>query len=70
MSRFHLTRPGLSHTAQECWKYWKNKQTYDVIVIDNPPVGIVTDGIRVIKLADYPVYVFRRISQKEFRAKR
>lgn len=35
------------------------KQTYDVIVIDNPPVGLVTDGIRMIKIADYPIYVFR-----------
>lgn len=43
------------------------KTRYDVIVIDNPPVGIVTDGIRVIKLADYPVYVFREnFSKRNF----
>jgi capsular exopolysaccharide synthesis family protein len=35
------------------------KKTYDVIVIDNPPVGLVTDGIKMIKIADYPIYVFR-----------
>lgn len=35
------------------------KTKYDLIVIDNPPVGLVTDGIRIIKMADYPVYVFR-----------
>lgn len=35
------------------------KQKYDMIVIDNPPVGLVTDGIRIFKMADYPVYVFR-----------
>ena len=43
------------------------KTRYDVIVIDNPPVGIVTDGIRVIKLVDYPVYVFREnFSKRNF----
>jgi len=35
------------------------KKTYDIIVIDNPPVGLVTDGIKMIKIADYPIYVFR-----------
>lgn len=43
------------------------KSKYDVIVIDNPPVGLVTDGIRVIKLADYPIYVFREnFSKRNF----
>ena len=43
------------------------KLRYDVIVIDNPPVGLVTDGIRVIKLADYPIYVFREnFSKRNF----
>jgi capsular exopolysaccharide synthesis family protein len=35
------------------------KQKYDYVVIDNPPVGLVTDGISCIKKADYPIYVFR-----------
>lgn len=35
------------------------KLKYDLIVVDNPPIGLVTDGIRIFKLADYPVYVFR-----------
>jgi len=35
------------------------KTIYDVIVIDNPPVGIVSDGIAMIYKADYPIYVFR-----------
>jgi tyrosine-protein kinase Etk/Wzc len=35
------------------------KHTYDMIIIDNPPVGLVTDGIAMLKCADYPVYVFR-----------
>ena len=35
------------------------KKEYDMIVIDNPPIGLVTDGIRIFKIADYPIYVFR-----------
>lgn len=35
------------------------KKSYDVIIIDNPPVGMVTDGISIIQKADYPIYVFR-----------
>jgi len=35
------------------------KTMYDVIVIDNPPIGLVTDGIAMISRADYPIYVFR-----------
>ncbi|MBK9287234.1 MAG: CpsD/CapB family tyrosine-protein kinase [Flavobacteriales bacterium] len=37
----------------------KLKQSYDVILIDNPPVGLVTDGISMIQMADYPIYIFR-----------
>jgi len=32
------------------------KTMYDVIMIDNPPVGIVSDGIAMIQKADYPIY--------------
>ena len=35
------------------------KTKYDVIVIDNPPIGIVTDGMRSMQLADYPIYIFK-----------
>ena len=43
------------------------KKRYDVIVIDNPPVGIVTDGISMIQKADYPIYVFRaNVSKKNY----
>ena len=35
------------------------KSSYDMIVIDNPPVGIVTDGISSIQKADYPIYVVK-----------
>ncbi len=35
------------------------KTIYDVIIIDNPPVGLVSDGIAMIQKADYPIYIFR-----------
>lgn len=35
------------------------KKTFDYIVIDNAPIGLVTDGIASIQKADYPIYVFR-----------
>ena len=43
------------------------KGIYDVIIIDNPPVGLVTDGISIIQQADYPIYIFRaEYSKKNF----
>jgi tyrosine-protein kinase Etk/Wzc len=35
------------------------KEIYDVIVIDNPPVGLVSDGVQVLAMADVPIYVFK-----------
>ncbi len=35
------------------------KKEYDFIVFDTPPLGLVTDGLEVIKKADYPIYIFR-----------
>jgi len=35
------------------------KELYDVIVIDNPPVGLVSDGVRNLTDADIPIYVFK-----------
>ncbi|MFZ9550242.1 MAG: polysaccharide biosynthesis tyrosine autokinase, partial [Bacteroidia bacterium] len=35
------------------------KKSFDYIVIDNAPIGLVTDGITTITIADYPIYVFR-----------
>jgi len=32
---------------------------YDVIIIDTPPVGLVTDGIHALKIATIPIYVLR-----------
>jgi capsular exopolysaccharide synthesis family protein len=35
------------------------KKEYDLIIIDNPPVGIVSDGVKVLNNADCALYVFR-----------
>lgn len=35
------------------------EQTYDTIILDSPPVGLVTDGILVMKKADLQLYVVR-----------
>lgn len=43
------------------------KKKYDFVIVDNPPVGLVTDGISIIQKADYPIYVFRAdYSKKNF----
>ncbi|MEI6021474.1 MAG: polysaccharide biosynthesis tyrosine autokinase, partial [Bacteroidota bacterium] len=41
--------------------------SFDYIVIDNAPIGLVTDGIASIQKAHYPIYVFRAgYSRKQF----
>lgn len=35
------------------------KGLYDVIILDTPPVGLVTDGILVMRKSDLPIYVVR-----------
>ncbi len=43
------------------------KEIYDYIVIDTPPVGLVTDGIMAMKRSDLSIYVFRaNYSKKDF----
>lgn len=43
------------------------EKLYDYVVIDNPPVGIVTDAMVLLNKADYPIYVFRAgVSRKFF----
>lgn len=45
----------------------KLRETYDFIVIDTPPVGLVTDGIMAMKRADLSIYVVRaNYSKKDF----
>ena len=43
------------------------KEEYDTIILDTPPVGLVTDGILAMKKADIPIYVIRaNYSRKDF----
>ncbi len=43
------------------------KLDYDFVVIDTPPVGLVTDGIMAMKRSDLSIYVVRaNYSKKEF----
>lgn len=35
------------------------KEIYDVIIIDNPPIGLVSDGVRIMTESDIPIYVFK-----------
>jgi len=35
------------------------KSKYDFVIVDNPPVGIVTDGMQSIIMADYPIYILK-----------
>ena len=43
------------------------KQQYDYIILDTPPVGLVTDGIMAMKRADISIYIFRaNYSKKDF----
>ncbi|MCZ6693878.1 MAG: polysaccharide biosynthesis tyrosine autokinase [Bacteroidetes bacterium] len=43
------------------------KEVYDIVILDTPPVGLVTDGILAMKQADLPVYIIRAdFSKKEF----
>ncbi|MEQ8424643.1 MAG: polysaccharide biosynthesis tyrosine autokinase, partial [Cyclobacteriaceae bacterium] len=43
------------------------KGKYDFIVMDTPPVGLVTDGVMVMKKSDVSIYVFRaNYSKREF----
>lgn len=43
------------------------KKIYDVIIIDNPPIGLVSDGIPILAKADIPIYVFKsKYSKRQF----
>lgn len=39
---------------------------YDYVLIDNPPIGIVTDALSNMIKADYPIYVFRADYSRRF----
>lgn len=43
------------------------KTKYDVIIIDNPPIGLVSDGVQILTEADIPIYVFKsQYSKRHF----
>jgi capsular exopolysaccharide synthesis family protein len=43
------------------------KNIYEIIIIDLPPVGIVSDGVPIMQKADYPLYILRaNYSRKMF----
>ncbi len=43
------------------------KELYDFVIIDTPPVGLVTDGIMAMKKTDVTIYVLRaNYSRKDF----
>jgi capsular exopolysaccharide synthesis family protein len=35
------------------------KKRYDFIVIDNPPIGLVSDALPILKQVDFPIFIFR-----------
>ncbi len=47
----------LTPRMDEMINYLKSK--YDFVIVDNPPVGIVTDGMKSILMSDYPIYIFK-----------
>ncbi|MDX2190089.1 MAG: polysaccharide biosynthesis tyrosine autokinase [Bacteroidota bacterium] len=43
------------------------KKEFDIVIIDSPPAGLVTDGILIMKKVDLPIYVVRaEYSKKGF----
>lgn len=35
------------------------KKSFDYIVIDNPPIGLLADAMHSLQIADYPIYILR-----------
>ena len=42
------------------------RKEYDYIIIDNPPIGLVTDAMKNLQRADFPIYVFKSNYSKRF----
>ena len=47
----------LSPKMKELMEHLKTK--YDYIFIDNAPIGVVSDGMEMLLMADYPLYLFK-----------
>jgi tyrosine-protein kinase Etk/Wzc len=57
----------LSHNFNE---FLENlKMIFDVVILDTPPIGLVTDGIIAMRKADLPLYIFRAHYSKRFYTK-
>jgi tyrosine-protein kinase Etk/Wzc len=39
---------------------------YDLVIVDNPPIGLVSDAMELLKKADYPIYVFKNEYSKKY----
>ncbi len=37
----------------------KLKKEFDYVIVDNPPIGLVSDSLKSMQLADYPIYILR-----------
>jgi len=56
-----LMNPEFAHLLSELKKH------YDYVILDTPPVGLVTDGIMAMKHSDICIYIFRaNYSKKDF----
>ena len=43
------------------------KKLYDIVIFDNPPIGIVSDGIKILSQSDIPIYIFKaQYSRRNF----
>ncbi|MGE0561505.1 MAG: polysaccharide biosynthesis tyrosine autokinase [Flavobacteriales bacterium] len=43
------------------------KKYYDLVILDNPPIGLVSDAMEMLKKVDYPIYIFKsEYSRKNF----
>jgi capsular exopolysaccharide synthesis family protein len=41
------------------------KKMYDMVILDTPPVGLVTDGLLAMQKADLPIYVLKADFSKQ-----
>jgi len=42
------------------------KKEYDYIIVDDPPIGLVSDAMETLKKADFPIYVFKNEYSKKY----
>jgi len=47
----------LTNETDELIAYLKTK--YDYVILDTPPIGLVSDAMKPLQYADYPIYVVR-----------